>query len=35
MLTNVLILAQGELMSTVGVAVIKMTYLAGITGVQT
>jgi hypothetical protein len=35
MLTNVLILAQGGLMTTVGVAAIKMTYLAGIAGVQT
>jgi hypothetical protein len=37
-LTNDLILAQGGLMTTVGAAVIKMaqmTYLVGITGVQT
>jgi hypothetical protein len=35
MLTNDLILAQGGLMTTVGVAAIKMTYLVGVAGVQT
>jgi hypothetical protein len=34
-LTNNLILAQGGLMTTVGVAVMKMTYLVGVAGVQT
>jgi hypothetical protein len=35
MLTNVSILAQGGLMTTVGAAAIKMMYLVGVTGVQT